>query len=63
MNAGRPSVDFRRWLVHICGTSWMHQKIVPMRPRMVAATGVEPRSCGVMMNGREESSVRLPSCA
>ena len=41
MDPGKPSVDFVRQLVHICGTSWMHHRIVPIVPRTVAATGME----------------------
>lgn len=33
-------MDFVRQLVHICGTSWTHHRIVPMVPRTVAATGM-----------------------
>lgn len=40
MDPGRPSVDFVRQLVHICGTSWTHHRIVPMVPSTVAATGM-----------------------
>lgn len=40
MDPGRPSVDFVRQFVHICGTSWTHHRMVPMVPRTVAATGM-----------------------
>lgn len=42
MLAGKPSVFFRRKLVQIWGSNWMHQQIVPMRPKMVAARGAVP---------------------
>lgn len=40
MDPGRPSVDFERQLVHICGMSWTHHRIVPIVPSTVAATGM-----------------------
>lgn len=62
MEPGRPSVDLVRQLVHICGTSWTHHRIVPMVPRTVAATGME--DCGAMVpfvwlprKGRGEKAV------
>lgn len=42
MLAGMPSVAFERQFVHICGSSCTHHKTVPMVPRTVAATGMEP---------------------
>lgn len=41
MDPGRPSVDLVRQLVHIWGTSWTHQRTVPMVPRTVAEMGME----------------------
>lgn len=40
MDPGKPSVDFERQLVHICGMSWTHHRIVPIVPSTVAATGM-----------------------
>lgn len=47
---GSPSVFFRRQLYHIWGTSWIHQKTVPIVPRTLDAgvASVDADMSGVM---------------
>lgn len=40
IEAGTPSVLFRRQFCHICGISWMHQRTVPIVPRTLASRGM-----------------------
>lgn len=60
--AGSPSVSFFLQLNQICGTSWMHQKTVPIVPRTVAATGMLVCAgifaCGGEFSGRSYRSRR-----
>ena len=47
IRSGRPLVLFRFQFIHICGTSWMHHKTVPIVPKMLAAKGIP--SCGAIL--------------
>lgn len=46
IEAGRPSVFLVRWLRQICGIKLTHQQIVPIVPKMFAASGIE--DCGAI---------------